>query len=160
MPTTAGHQEEREKMTNTMTNTISQYDAAVAAVQAANRLPADSIFPAPKLGESKAAKVTAAKAALAAATLELETCLQWVTTGDTATDPASIRELAPEYLHLWAGAAALHKDGKRVFRRAIRAEGPAASIAVDPARNDPHAWAGSTGRDTASRLSVVQIAAI
>jgi len=139
---------------------VVQYDAAVAALKAANKLPADSVFPAPKLGESKAAKLAAAKAALVAAALELEACLQWATTGDTATDPASMAELAPEYMHLWAGAAEMHKDGKRVFRRAIRAESPAASIEVDPARNDPHAWAGSTGKDTASRLSVVQIAAI
>jgi len=139
---------------------VAQYDAAVAAFTAANKLPPDSIFPAPKLEESKAAKLHASKRALVAATLELEACLQWVTTGDTAKDPASMAELAPEYMQYWAGAAEMHKDGKRVFRRAIRAESPAASIEVDHSRNDPRAWAVSTGRDTASRLSVVEIAAI
>ncbi len=134
---------------------VEKYDAAIAALAAAKRLPADQIWPAPKLEDSKAAKVAAAQQALRAASDALEGALQWVDTGDIANDPAGMEELQQQYDCYWSGAAALRATGARVFKRAIRIE-RSNSIQIDADR----AWAGLTSKDTASRASKVWLAAV
>lgn len=140
---------------------VEQYDAAIAALAAAKKLPADPIWPAPKMQDSKDHKIWSAERALRAAADALEGALQWVDTGDIANDPAALAELLPEYDRYWSGAAALRATGARVFKRAIRIEqSNSIHIDADPARNDPRAWAGLTSKDTASRASKVWLAAV
>jgi hypothetical protein len=140
---------------------VEQYDAAIAALAAAKKLPADQIWPAPKKEDSKDHKVWSAERALRAAADALEGALDWLESGQIANDPAGMEELQQQYDCYWSGASQIRATGARVFKQAIRIEqSNSIHIDADPARNDPRAWGGLSSKDTASRASKVWLAAV